>query len=236
METKELKTAFNVDRYVAGGLAVACFAILIVIAHHPVARAATMPEKIASIARQGPLDRMVHGSAMLLWTSLGVCMTYYSLRRGIERLPVLAGCLSYGLATIFGLIAMTFDGFVLPEVVGICATDARACAHLIEPMLRFSGIAVQVFTWLGLVLMSSATMLWSLSLMAEQGRAKIAALLGFAVMTVQFWMLNGVAAHLTPHSLLMVLVAQLIWYLAVAASLAGLLGADGSMQNSSTGN
>jgi hypothetical protein len=201
-------------------IAAACLALTIAIAHHPVAQGASALLRVASIQQQAFADELIHGTIMAILLILASGMGYYSLQRGIKKPAVLTACLAYCLATVLGFIAGAFDGFVLPALARRCPGNFDECLRRTEDLLGFASICVQVFSRISLLLMVAATLLWSIDLLLGHS-ARLRGAAGVAVALFQVWFLSGIAYVRTPHTLLAVMIAQIIWYLIVAGLAAG---------------
>ena len=220
MNSSQAAVPTHADRVVAAMIAAVCVAMIVAIAHHPVAQGANAVMRISSIRQQGGTDETVHGTILVLLLMLASGMSHYSLLRGIEKPTVLTAALTYGLATALTVIAGAFDGFVVPALAAKCPNLTGECLRQIEESLSFASLCVQVFSRIGLLLMALATILWAVDLIASKG-TRLRGAMGLAIAFMQVWLLSGVAYVLTARSLLSVMLAQIAWYCLVAGSVAG---------------
>ncbi len=204
------------DKYIAGFLMVTILAVFVVVSHHPVASGGSLSSALASISQQGGLDQLVHGSIMVLLILLSAAMTLFSDRLGRCYPAVVAAITSYMLGIGLTLVAMGFDGFILPALAEHCIGGAADCAEQLKSVIALTSEVVQVFTRLGFMATALAILLWSAHLILVV-RKTIWGILGFLSVALQFAALATLAVRLTPHSLLIVLAGQLIWYAVVAA-------------------
>ena len=197
---------------------------IVVIAHHPMASGSSSNDIILSIRQQSTPDRLVHGGLMLLLGVWTTAMVYLSCLMGIKRPVVLAACLSYILAIVLLFISATLDGFAIPLIVGQCDLTTTTCSQTILTMLRLSSFYIETLTRSGLYAVAIAILLWAVDVLRRPGRAKVVGGIGIVSASVQFWQLRDFTVRLTPHSLLQISGAQILWYLATAALMAGWFG------------
>src|SRR5579863_2838517 len=212
MQSPQARSPAQTHKAVAALIALACLVLTVAIAQHPVAHGATAALRIASVAQQSSADELVHGAIMAILLVLAASMGYYSMQRDITKPAVLSACVAYGLATVMGFIAGAFDGFVLPGLLGRCPGESANCLGQTEQLLGFASVCVQVFSRISLLLMVAATALWSTELLLDP-TARLRGAVGILLVFVQIWLLSGIAYGLTPHTLLVVMVGQIIWYL-----------------------
>jgi hypothetical protein len=121
-------------------------------------------------------------------------------------------CYAFGTAGFVG--AGLLDGFVVPAIASQYAGASHTVATAGVALLSFCAIGIQLFTKFGVIAMCVATLLWSASLL-RAGRAPLyAALAGIAVALGQIFIL-ATGAPITAHSIVFVVGAQALWYLAV---------------------
>lgn len=203
------------DKYIAVFLMVTILGVFVAISHHPVAVGGSLSNVIASIRQQGALDQLVHGSIMVLLILLSAAMALFSDRLSRFYPAVIAAITSYLLGIGLTFVAMGFDGFVLPALAEHCTGDAAGCAERLKSVLALTSEVVQVFTRLGFMATALAILLWSVHLIFIERRT-VGGILGFLSVAMQLAALATLAVRLTPHSLLIVLSGQLIWYGVVA--------------------
>lgn len=211
MTTQPSKTTSSNRPIIAVGIGVAMLAVILAISHHPVSHGATLAEKLVSMQQQSFAAQAVHGVVMLLLAFLTIAMAALSDRLGLRRPAVALALLLFVLATVQGCIAMTFDGFVTPLLAARCLGGMPGCADTMAGPLMLAAAAVQAFTRLSLLATALAVGLCSAQLIAGP-RLYLAGAIGLASATLQLVLLAGVATVLTPHTLIIVLAAQLAWY------------------------
>jgi hypothetical protein len=189
--------------------------IFIVVSHHPVAGGGALASKVANVSRLGIMAQLVHGLIMVMLILLSAAMTSFSNRWGRYALTVIAANSVFSLGAGLYLIAMAFDGFVLPALANSCVGQALVCAESLKRVFTLSSEVVQVFTRPAFMSTALAVLLWSAHLAFFERRWSMA-LAGFLSAAVQLTALATTAVRLTPYSMLFVLAGQLIWYCAVA--------------------
>ncbi len=222
------------NRIAAAMIALPCLAVVVAIAHHPTAMGQSKEEAVATIVRATSSAQIIHGAIMVALLLLTAGLIQFSRQRGFGKPIVTVAIIAQCLALVMSFVAMTFDGFAIPEVAARCPTGASACLAPVITMLTLSGICVQVFTKLSFLLMALATLLWSAeflvhdrlrlygSAFAGTGAmlAWLVAHLGIGLGALQLWLLVRTITTLTPHTLLWAIAGQFIWYLLVAVWLA----------------
>ena len=85
--------------------------------------------------------------------------------------------------------------------------DAAAAALL---MLRTPALAIQSFTFVGIVAVSAAIVLWSIDLFRSGGAARAAGLAGGLAALVMLWTMALHVNHLNPQTLGFIVAAQAV--------------------------
>ena len=155
---------------------------------------------------------------MALLTS---AMMYFSSLLGFRRPAVLTAAIFYILATTLMFVATTIDGFAMPMIGARCAMATSNCLQSTHNMLSLASIFVQSFTRIGEFATAIAIMFWSIELLHLRTSTKVIGVAGAALAVAHLILLFSTASILTPHSLLMLLVLQVIWYLAIAVLMSG---------------
>jgi hypothetical protein len=200
-------------------IAVASLMTLVSIAHHPTTSKALKPtDAFPAIVALSGADRMVH--TIVLGTMLALLFGFavYVLRRGLHRSAVVAGLIAFtfGIATTIG--AALIDGFLVPEIAARFVDATPELMNRAALVLQTCSLAIQVATKAGLVGMSLAIVLWSADLILDQGFLRIAGVVGVLAGIVPV-VLTLSGGYLDPHSLMIVIAIQTLWYLTIATSL-----------------
>ena len=222
--TNETPDALPATRIMSILILVACLIIVVMVAHHPVAKGSGQAEKILSLHSVSEANQFVHGAIMLVLALLTSAMMHFSALLGFRRPAVLTAAIFYVLATVLLFVAMTIDGFVIPMIGARCATAAVDCLQRTQDMLSLASIFVQSFTRIGEFATAIAILFWSIALLHFAGITRMVGIAAAALPIAHVVLLFGAAAILTPHSLLMLVGVQIVWYVLVAALMAGWFG------------
>jgi hypothetical protein len=191
--------------------------MLAMVTHHPVGGQTDAAGIVGSIARQATADRLVHGTLAAAMTVMTSIMLGFAMRLGLARPHVLLGAVSSALALVLICMAVLLDGFVAPSLAVRCMTIGQECAVQTLALLKFGGLQIEFMTRLGLFALAGATALWAGDLVLRRDGARIAGGLGLFSALAQFGILAFGDERLGAHSLALIVAAQAIWYLSVAA-------------------
>jgi hypothetical protein len=200
-------------------IAIASLMTLVSIAHHPTISKTLKPtDAIPAIVALSGADRMVHAIVIGTMLALLFGFTVYALRRGLHRSAVIAGLIvfTFGIATTIG--AALIDGFLIPEIASRSVDATAELMNRSAMLLQTCSLAIQVATKAGLVGMSLGIVLWSGDLIFDKGFLRIAGIVGvLAGIVPAVLTLSG--GYLNPHSLMIVIAIQTLWYLTIATAL-----------------
>ena len=160
------------DRTVGVILLVASVFTVVAMAHHP------------SGAHGGKLVYVVHGTMIVLLSSTFFGLCYYSMRRDLGRLLILAALVAYGLNYFAHIIAGTVNGFIVPAL-------AERGQDIPHALFVFAWESNQAFARLGTAATAVAFVLWGLDLLRQEN--------GFSRLIGGF----GIAAGVLPLVLLL---------------------------------
>jgi len=189
---------------------------MLMLMHHPQVTTPDAGKAIAEIADKAWIDRVVHGSLMVLLGVQVFCYLEFAMRLGFSRSLVRAGLVAYAAGIFAMIIAATTDGFIVADI-GVHYANARpgdleAARHL----LNLCGIGVQVFTSIGALAMSAGFVLWSVALLRTNVWLGACGLLLSAAPALAI--LLGVIS-LNLKGAILVFACQTAWNLAVGISL-----------------
>ena len=192
----------------------------VLVTHHPVvARTEGDPGyPFGGLAAIMQTNLTFHGILMLVVTGQFLGLFLFARRLGVHRLWVLAGLLLCSFAAILLIIAMTFDGFVVYELISRCSASSPGCGKGTEDALRLSLAIIQGFTKLGfaaqcLGFMTLGGAMWTLG-----GRVRIAAVAAVSAAAIPIVMISS-GAYVGPQQLMEILTLLGGWSLCVAAVL-----------------
>ena len=151
---------------------------LALILHHPVpARtvgAAGAADPFAGIAAVIGPNRSFHAILILLMVAQLTGLLLLARRLGLHRPLVVLGGAFFALATVLLLLATTYDGFVLFELITRCRASSRGCGEATRAALDMTLASVQAFTKLGLIAQSFGFAAFAASLLSATGRLRLA--------------------------------------------------------------
>ena len=205
---------------VAGYAMAACAVLMIVaIAMHPQAEHRHMSEVVTEIGRLAPMLAFMHGTVIAFVIVLLFAMCVYSLRRGLRRELVLGALVVYAAGAGVLVLAALIDGFLVSAVARSYIGASREALRDGASILRACGAAIQILSKFGIVALSAAIALWSADLVRDGGRARIAAIIGFAAALIPIGVLFAEGRSIVPVTLTVIVLAQGIWYIAIASLL-----------------
>jgi hypothetical protein len=214
------------QRFAAACIGLGTLLALVMVLHHPTLDRSAIhdaADAARDIARLAPLDRLVHGMLMLLYWLQTVGFYYFSRRLGFQRPAVLAGFTAYAAGTLLMAIPATLDGFVTSDLPRLCALEACSGSQL--PGIEIIAIAIQAFTKIALVATAIATLCWSGALLCWSGAlifprrgasSLLLGIVGLASGGVPIALIVFAGIVLTPATLAIMVMSQLVWNLAVA--------------------
>jgi hypothetical protein len=216
METTTTWTGQGRDILGGSILILAAFAAVVAVLHHPVIRVHDQQEFLAQVPGSAVTDRFVHGALILCAVALLFAFSRFAQRQGLQRPSVLLGLIFYLFGTIAVIGAALIDGFFVPEIAASYLNGPPGTTDNPMELVRFCSIAIQLFTKSSMVAVSLAILVWSIGLFRDGGRPRImAAAVGVIAMLVQLYILVFGGPVITAHTIVFVVLAQMIWYLVV---------------------
>lgn len=135
---------------------------------------------------------------------------------GSTKLSVRSGLQLYGMGSFSMILAMLFDGFVIPEFANSVATGASNSGAVFLEILQFCSAIIQVLTKFGLVATVAGIALYSRTLLRGPGLVRGTGVIGLVGGTITIAALTIVGVRLNPHNLGLIFGMQAAWYLAIA--------------------
>jgi hypothetical protein len=202
----------------AGIVLASCAALAVVaIAFHPFVTVRGTAPALAQIREFALVDRLVHGSLIVVSVGLFFGLVVFAVQRGLQRELVLTGLIAYVIGLIAVIGAALIDGFIVPAVASRFGTASKELASA-AALLAFSASAIQVLTKFGLAAISAAILFWSLDLARDRGMPRISGIIGIvAALIVPAIITTGGA--LSAHAVGAILLVQAAWYIAIAVLL-----------------
>jgi len=189
---------------------------LLVVLHHPALHDVHGALDTArAVQGVGDVDRLVHGSLLLLIAAQAIGFFYFSSRLGFRNPAAFAGFFFYAAGSVLMVIPAMLDGFVTPDLADKClkSTLCGASQFAAFPVIA---IVIQDFTKAALVAMSLGTLFWSIALLGRRGVALGVGLAGLVCSIAPMAVLLLSDIYLRPGNLAAMLLAQSIWNLLVA--------------------
>lgn len=191
---------------------------LLTIMMHPQAESRKPADFVVEVARLTPMLRVVHGTVIAFMLALVYGFTVYSLRRGARRELVVAALVAFASGAGALVLAALIDGFLISTISAQYVVAPRAVLQVGAGILGLCAAAIQVLSKFGVVAMSAAIALWATDLIPGRGALRIVGALGYVAALVPLVVLFG-RDQLVPMSLSVIVIAQGIWYLAIATLL-----------------
>jgi hypothetical protein len=212
------------QHFAAACIALGAILALVMVLHHPTLDRSAVhdaADAARGIERLAPLDRLVHGMLMLLYWLQTAGFYYFARRLGFQRPAVLAGFMAYVAGALLLTIPATLDGFVTPDLPRLCGADGCVGAQL--PGIAVISIAIQDFTKVALVATAVATLSWAAALIVPRRGVSslLLGILGLAGGGIPIGLIVFGGIVLTPATLGVLVMSQLVWNLGVAGWLVG---------------
>jgi len=208
----------RIRRFAAGSIGGGALLALLMVLHHPTLDRSSIHDAAQTadaIARLASADRFVHGMLMLLYGLQTVGFFYLSQSLRFGRPIVLTGFVAFAAGTFLTMIPATLDGFVTPDLPALCRPT---CAGTDLPGIAVISIAIQDFTRIGLVAFAISSLSWGVALLSAAGwLSRLVGLIGSAAGAVSIGLIVVVGIVLTPATLALIVLSQLVWNLAAAA-------------------
>lgn len=202
----------------AAGL-IGCAALLEVglVTHHPV---------IASLSQDaaGPFGALAaimqtnlafHAILMLVAVGQLLGLLLFARRLGLGRPLVLIGSAFCSLATVLLVTAMTFDGFVVFELISRCQSSQTGCAQDAQSSLRLVAAIIQGFTKLGFGAQCLGFTALGLASWSFGRKSRIATVISVMAATAPMVILTS-GTYVGPQQLTRILALLAVWGLCVA--------------------
>lgn len=186
---------------------------------HPTVRAASPEHLLQRVVVAGPMDEAVHGTliAFLAALTYGFCIFVLTQRR--SRALGLAGLVCYVSGAGALTVAALIDGFFTPAFAGANVHASGGALPAVIAVLAAGALAIQIATKLGLLAFSGAILLWAPILLAAGGLARYGAAVAAVAAAATIAIVAFGPHHLNPHSLLVIVLGQAVWYVTAGLAL-----------------
>lgn len=208
----------SLDRWGAGALIVGSVAYISLMAVHP---SHIGPPVLGHLS----LSALVHGTALFVGPLFAFGYWVLASRLGLDRgLPAIG--LAFALiGIVFGLIAGTMSGLVIPEIMQAghaphgAVVDADALQRQLQAQANYTVWLNRSFAQVHYAMFAVAMICWSIAWIGRGVTGWIVRVLGLVLgVLVLAWQLSGHSNLEAGHGALMVTLVQYVWTL-MAASL-----------------
>lgn len=203
-------------RVAAGLIACASFLEVVLVTHHPIASNVQQDSgaPFGGLAAIIQTNLAFHAVLMLVAVGQLVGLFLFARRLGLERPLVLAGAVLCSLATVLLVIAMTFDGFVVYELISRCSASGGCTENAVDALRLVSAI-IQGFTKLGLGAQCLGFIAFGLASWSLGGKARIGALFSVVAATAPIAILTS-GGYVGPQQLTQILALLAVGGLCIA--------------------
>lgn len=216
---EQTRDSIAAGRGAGAAIVIGACTLLVFMALHPTVAARTQADFIAEVAREAPASALAHGVLMAALALVALGLVGFAERLGARRWLVRLGLTAYLAGTLALLAAAIVNGFVVPRFVAAFADEAPAMWAAIEPSLALCRAANRSCDQIGVLSLSAAVLLWSLQMVWRGGGARAAGLLGIACGAIPAVALLAGQLPMNIHGVGGFVLAQSIWYIAVAVLL-----------------
>jgi hypothetical protein len=214
-----MQTSAHQARVAGITLIAATLLSVLAMAHHPTLTAPDITQALQQLKELADLSAWVHGTLIGLMLLIYWCLTEYSLQRGVGKPLVRAGLIFYGAGVVAMIGAATVSGWLTARVGGLVPNPGEQDLHLLAILINFSGSMNRVLANLGAVAMSAGILAWSIGLLHDKGWTRAVGGLGVLAGLAPALLLISGGMHLDVHGMMLVVLIQGIWNLAVGALL-----------------
>ncbi len=222
------KLAPKATRWSAAVLIAGPILSVFAMAHHPTAGGASTAERLASMTRHASLGGFVHGALIVLMVGIFIGLVTFAGILGWRIGRVRAGVIAYSVGVVCMVGAALVSGFLVPGLAERYVDATPAEMEAVVPVLHFCHEANQTLAKAGTMAMSAGIFLWSLVLLTRPGWLRIVGVFGLAVGALPVLGLVLGRLHLDVHGMLLVVLAQAIWTVAIGVWMVGAARSSGS--------
>ncbi|WP_309629778.1 hypothetical protein [Brevundimonas sp.] len=179
---------------------------VVLVTHHPVVSRVEHDSGLAFDALAAIVQANLAFHAVLMLVAVGQLagLFLFARRLGLDRPLVLTGSLLCSLATMLIVTAMTFDGFVVYELVSRCSMSAGGCSADVTGALQLVSAIIQGFTKLGFGAQCIGFAALGLASWSLGGKARIGSVLSVMAATAPLAILTS-GSYVGPEQLTQIL-------------------------------
>ena len=192
---------------------------LVLVTHHPVVsstQGAGMP--FGGLAAIMQTNLTFHAVLMLVVLGQLLGLVLFARRLDPTRPLVLIGTLLCGSAALLLIIAMTFDGFVVYELISRCSAESSVCTQATADGLGLTQAIIQAFTKLGFGAQCLGFIALGIAAWGLGGKMRFAAAASVIVAAAPIVMITS-GRYVGPQQLTEILAILAGWGLCTAAVL-----------------
>lgn len=207
-------------RLAAALIGCAALTELVLVTHHPVVAPAQGESGIpfGGLAAIMQTNLTFHAALMFVVVGQLLGIFLFARRLGLGRPLVVIGAILCSLAAVLLVIAMTFDGFVVYELISRCGASATGCTDATADALRLVLAVIQGFTKLGLGAQCLGFMALGLASWTLGGKVRIGVAISVVAAAAPIVMITS-GTYVGPQQLTWILALLAGWGLCVAAVL-----------------
>lgn len=207
-------------RLAAALIGCAALTELVLVTHHPVVAPGQGDSGIpfGGLAAIMQTNLTFHAVLMLVVVGQVLGLFLFARRLGLGRPLVMIGGILCSLAAVLLVIAMTFDGFVVYELISRCGASAAGCTDATAAALRLVLAIIQGFTKLGFGAQCLGFMALGLASWTLGGKVRIGVAISVAAAAAPIVMITS-GTYVGPQQLTWILALLAGWGLCVAAIL-----------------
>jgi len=188
-------------------------------AHHPVPSPGDVEHFVRELAHHGPSSAIVHGVLIGTMALLLLGFTGLADLIGSNRLSVRAGLIAYSIGFAAMTAAAMSDGFIMPALAAQYVDTPAGDLDSFLATMQMLFLALAAAARLGVVGLSLAVVLWSLTLVWRPGALSAIGALGLVLGIVPIVLLFTGRLPVHFHAMLAFVVSQVIWYFAIGIQL-----------------
>ena len=218
MNARSVGTTSGDGRVHGWTIAAATLTAIAAMTVHPSAGGGDIQSALRDIARAGPASAAVHG--LLMATSAALLFGFLGLARRLQqRSLAAAGLVVWSIGTAAMFCAMAASGFIVPMIATAYATATPGQFESVRAVLVFGSVFNQAWAIIGTVFQSAAIAAWSLALFRHGGAARLIGWFGLIAGAASGVAVVAGLLRLDVHGMLLVVLIQGVWSLAVAVQL-----------------
>lgn len=179
--------------------------------HHPSVTSHSIPQALDQIARVSELSSWIHGLLIGLMLAVVYSLTEFVRRRDMALPLVRAGFITYVAGVLAMIGAATMSGFVITQFASLTPHATETDLQNAGQILILCTVLNQTLSSLGVVLMSTGIVLWSLDLLRSPKLARLLGSIGLLIGLLPAAALVIGALHLNVQGMTQVILLQSVW-------------------------